>query len=510
MSKPVVLCILDGWGVSGETEWNAIAKGETPFFDRIDRERPPVTIAASAEEVGLPPGQMGNSEVGHLNIGAGRVVYQDIMRVNNAIADGSILDNPALTAAMERAADKGTAFHLIGLLSDGGVHSHIDHIAAFVRMAKDKGVAPEKILIHALTDGRDTPPDSGRAFVADLETTLQALKAGRIASVMGRFYAMDRDKRWDRVAMAYDAWLHGTARLFGSADAAIAESYERKVEDEFIEPTLMTDGGEPFGLLSEGDEIVMFNFRSDRMREIVSALYDPAFDGFDRRGAPLFTPTTLTRYKEGFPLPVAFDADEIKEGLGRTLAAVGKKQLRTAETEKYAHVTFFFNGGIDTPNEGEDRKLVPSPKVRTYDLQPSMSCPEVTDGVVAAIEAKSYDLIVVNLANGDMVGHTGVWEAALQAVGAVDGAVARIAEAAQKADAHLLITADHGNIEKMVEFGKPMTAHTTNPVPFYYLGDGAYTLRHGGRLADIAPTVLALLEIEKPALMTGQSLLEPK
>jgi 2,3-bisphosphoglycerate-independent phosphoglycerate mutase len=503
MSQPVVLCILDGWGISPTNEYNAIAQGDTPLFDQLNVSAPPVAILASGEAVGLPEGQMGNSEVGHLNIGAGRVVYQDLQRINVAIADGSFYKNAVLLAAIGRAKNKGKKIHLIGLLSDGGVHSHITHLIALVEMAKRAGMSQENLAIHAVLDGRDTPPDSGAGYIDQLESALATIGVGQIVTVAGRFYVMDRDKRWDRVERAYRTLVEGKGERFDSATAAITASYANAIQDEFVEPCLVGD----YAGIDQDDEVIMFNFRADRVRELVSTFIDPDFAAFTPRPRYTVSVTSLTEYDPTFTFPVAYGVDIPEKGLGEILATAGLTQLRTAETEKYAHVTFFFNGGIEKSYEGEERILVPSPKVRTYDLQPAMSCATVTDGVVNALESGAFSVIIVNLANGDMVGHTGVWEAALEAVKTVDTAVGRIVAACEKANAHLLITADHGNIEKMVEHGKPMTAHTTNPVPLYYLGEAGRTLRQGGRLADIAPTILSLLDIPQPEEMTGTSLL---
>ncbi len=504
--KPLVLCILDGWGISENDEWNAIAQGATPVFDRLNAEKPYLQIDASGEKVGLPVGQMGNSEVGHLNIGAGRIVYQDLLRISRSIEDGSFQSNQALKSAMVRALENDAAIHFLGLLSDGGVHSHIDHLIALVKLAKENGL--EKVYIHAFMDGRDTPPDSGLEYIEQLEKTLADIGVGRIATVTGRFWAMDRDKRWERVEKAYGLLTAGEGLRFGSAVEAVKSSYEKEITDEFIEPSIIEENGESVGTLKDGDEVIMFNFRADRMREIVRTLYDTEFREIKRESAPKLSVTCMTEYDANFDLPVAYDSAVPENGLGQILAQNGLAQLRTAETEKYAHVTFFFNGGVEPPNDGESRKLIPSPRVRTYDLQPEMSCPQVADVVIDAVNSGEYRVIIVNLANGDMVGHTGVWDAAVQAVGVVDESVGRIIDACGKAGADLLITADHGNIETMVdERGKPMTAHTTNPVPFYYIGNHDLKLREGGRLSDIAPTVLKLLDIAQPDEMTGASLL---
>ncbi|VAX22096.1 2,3-bisphosphoglycerate-independent phosphoglycerate mutase [hydrothermal vent metagenome] len=508
MAKPVVLLILDGWGVSDKQEGNAISAGETPVFDRLNKAKPPIRIAASGEEVGLPAGIMGNSEVGHLSIGAGRVMYQNLLRISNSIADGSFFENKAITNAFERAAKNNSALHLLGLLSDGGVHSDIKHIVALIELAQQKGLT--KVFIHPFMDGRDTPPDSGLGYIRQLEAEIKRIGVGAIATVAGRFYAMDRDKRWERVERAYNLLTSGEGSTCGSAEEAIKANYENKVTDEFVEPSVITNGeGKPLGLIADGDEVLTFNFRADRMREIVRALYDPSFTAFARKTAPRVNVTCMAEYDESYGLPLAFAPQVPDKGLGETLSAHGLTQLRTAETEKYAHVTFFFNGGVELPFKNEERKLVSSPRVRTYDLKPEMSCAEVTDIVVSAIKNRSYDVIIANLANGDMVGHTGIWEAAIKAVGVIDTAVGRIIEAAQEAEAQLLITADHGNIETMFdETGKPMTAHTTNLVPFYYLGNDSFKLTgNGGCLADIAPTMLHLLGLEQPEEMTGKSLL---
>ena len=506
MSEKVVLLILDGWGYSDEPEWNAITQGKTPVFDLLNNDAKHTLISASGVEVGLPKGQMGNSEVGHLNIGAGRVVFQDLLRISNAIKNGSFKENLVLQSAFKRARQNDSSVHLCGLLSNGGVHSHIEHLYSYLEMGKSLGV--DKIFVHAFTDGRDTPTDSGLGFIQDLEQAMGRIGVGRIATITGRFYAMDRDNRWDRIKRTYNLLIHGEGASYKSPLEIMKQNYERCVTDEFIEPSLVVPVGEAPRLIREDDEIMMFNFRADRMREIVRSLHKPEFSAFNRRGGSVYSVTCLTEYDEKFSLPVAFEGEKLKMGLGQTISENGLRQFRTAETEKYAHVTFFFNGGIETPFSGESRKLVPSPKVNTYDLKPEMSCKEVTDLVVKAIGQGEDDLIVANLANGDMVGHTGNWEAAIHAVKTIDSSVGRIVKASNAIDAHLLITADHGNIEMMKYNNKPMTAHTGNLVPFYYVGKAPYKLCDGGRLADIAPTVLKLIGAKIPEQMTGVPLLD--
>ncbi|MDH4185109.1 MAG: 2,3-bisphosphoglycerate-independent phosphoglycerate mutase, partial [Nitrospinota bacterium] len=413
----------------------------------------------------------------------------------------------AICDVFDKAASKETAVHLLGLLSDGGVHSHINHLYAFLEMAARRKL--KKVFVHAFMDGRDTPPDSGMGYILALEEKMRSLGVGRIASVQGRFYAMDRDNRWERISKAYDLMIHhiGAERL--SAAAIMEDNYSRGITDEFIEPALVSENGAPVGWIMDGDEVMMFNFRADRMRQIVRALYDPSSTELRRGATPRFGVTCLTEYDARFPLPVAYDSTAPEMTLGQVVSNAGHTQLRTAETEKYAHVTFFFNGGVEAANEGEQRKLIPSPKVRTYDMKPEMSCRKVADTVIKALKSGHYPLIVANLANGDMVGHTGVWEAALAAVATVDKEVGRIWEACNETGTELLITSDHGNIELMVDSsGRPMTAHTTNPVPFYYIGATGMKLRDGGVLADIAPTILKIMGIPQPEEMTGASLLE--
>ncbi|MBI3583367.1 MAG: 2,3-bisphosphoglycerate-independent phosphoglycerate mutase [Nitrospinae bacterium] len=505
--KSVVLIIMDGWGYKKEKHGNAILHAKTPTFDRLDREFPYTLIQASGLEVGLPEEQMGNSEVGHLNIGAGRVVYQELPRISNSIKDGSFFSNKALLNAIEHSKKNGSSLHFMGLLSDGGVHSHIEHIFALIEMAKRNGV--QNLFIHPFLDGRDTPPKSALKYISELETRLKEQKIGKIADIMGRYYGMDRDKRWDRTKKAYDALVYGIGNRDVSAEEALQKSYHNQVTDEFMIPAVITDENDkPVGTIKDGDSVIFYNFRSDRARQIIRALNEDNFKEFDRGGKILkLYIVCLTEYDIKFRLPVAFPPNIPRNGLGELLSRKGIKQFRTAETEKYAHVTFFFNGGIEEPFSGEDRILIPSPKVATYDLQPEMSAREVTAEVLKAVESGNYPLIIVNFANPDMVGHTGVFKAAVSAVEVIDESVGKIVKAVQDKGGDTLITADHGNIEDMIdEKGEPITAHTTNPVPFYCVTDKKVNLRDGGRLADIAPTILKLLHIEKPVEMTGESL----
>ena len=507
---PVVLCILDGWGKSDNSVGNAILHGNTPTFDRINSEFPPTFLNASSRYVGLPDGQMGNSEVGHLNIGAGRVVLQTLPAVNTAIEDGTFFSNSVIHEGMERAIKSGNGYHLLGLLSDGGVHSHIDHIEAFLKKAKDMGL--EKVFIHPLMDGRDTPPDSGAGYMKSLVNMIRKIGVGEVATVGGRYFGMDRDKRWERVEKAFHAIVHGESDFIEQDPIeAVKKSYERGETDEFIKPTVIVDvSGNPVGRMMDGDVVQVFNFRADRVRQITSALFQKSFEEFDRGEMPHLDVCTLTEYDETFKIPVAFDVTQPKNNLGEYLSSLGIKQLRTAETEKYAHVTFFFNGGVEVPYSGEERKLVPSPKVATYDLQPEMSANEVADIVTKGVASGDYQFITVNFANGDMVGHTGIWEAALKAVETIDSCVEKISKAVMEAGGWLIITADHGNIEEMIgKQNEPITSHSTNVVPFYILGPETLKLREeGGSLCDIAPTVLELLGLEQPKEMTGISLIK--
>ena len=503
--QPLMLCILDGFGwVPNCTEGNAIVAAKTPNFDKLFASCPYTTIGASGMDVGLPDGQMGNSEVGHTNIGAGRIVYQELTRITKAIQDGSIRKNEALVNAMQAAIDSGKAIHLMGLLSSGGVHSHIDHLFGLLDMAKDMGA--KEIYVHAIMDGRDVPPDSGKGFIQQLQDKLDQLGVGKIASITGRYYAMDRDNRWERVVKAYDAFVYGEG-VHGTPSEIMANSYAEGVTDEFVVPAVTCEGGR----ISEGDTVIFFNFRPDRAREITRTFVDDAFNGFERRNGrfPLHY-VCFTQYDATMPnVEVAFKPEGLTNVMGEYLASQGKTQLRIAETEKYAHVTFFFNGGVEAPFEGEDRALIPSPKVATYDLQPEMSAYEVADECVKRIESGKYDVIILNFANCDMVGHTGVFDAAVKAVEAVDECAGRVIDAVLAAGGKVLLTADHGNADQMMEpNGSPFTAHTTNPVPFLVAGCGDVKLREGGVLADIAPTMLKLLGLPQPAEMTGTSIIE--
>ena len=488
--------------MSGGTVGNAVRAAQTPRLDQFFQEFAHTELSASGLDVGLPDGQMGNSEVGHTNIGAGRVVFQDLPRITKSIADGDFFQNPAYNHAMDACKEKGTSLHLMGLLSDGGVHSHIQHLFALLKMAKDKGL--EKVYIHAFLDGRDVSPTSGADFVAQTVEKCRELGVGKIATVMGRYYAMDRDKRWDRVEQAYDAMVYGESAAFNPVPvAAVKDSYAAGITDEFVEPVVCDQEG----TISDNDSVIFFNYRPDRAREITRTLVDPDFDGFTRQFFPV-TFVCNTEYDATMPnVEVAFPRNTVRNGLGEYLSQMGMTQLRIAETEKYAHVTFFFNGGSETVFPGEDRVLVPSPKVATYDLQPEMSAVEVADKCVERIESGAYDVIILNFANCDMVGHTGVFDAAVKAVETVDECVGRVVDATLKMGGIAMITADHGNAEQMVEAdGSPMTAHTTNPVPFILCGAGT-ELRTGGRLADIAPTILDVMGLACPEEMDGKTLI---
>ena len=503
--KPLVLMILDGFGHSESHESNAVYAAKKPVLDRLCASMPNGLISGSGMDVGLPDGQMGNSEVGHMNLGAGRVVYQDFTRVTKAIRDGEFFENPTICAAVDKAVDAGKAVHILGLLSDGGVHSHQDHLIAMAELAFKRGA--EKIYLHAFLDGRDTPPKSAQSSIELLDETFKTLGKGRIASLIGRYFAMDRDNRWDRVAQAYNLIVDGQ----GQFDAATAQeglqaAYAREESDEFVKATTI---GEPVKV-EDGDAVVFMNFRADRARELTRVFVEDGFKDFERPRQPKLAGfVMLTQYAASIPAPSAFAPGSLEHVLGDYLAKNGKTQLRIAETEKYAHVTFFFSGGREEPFPGEERILIPSPKVATYDLQPEMSAPEVTDKIVDAIEHQRYDVIIVNYANGDMVGHSGVFEAAVKAVECLDLCVGRIVDALEKVGGEALITADHGNVEQMSDesTGQAHTAHTTEPVPFIYVGKRALKVREGGVLADVAPTMLKLLGLPKPAEMTGTSIL---
>lgn len=504
--RPVVLCVLDGWGYREEREDNAIAQGDTPVWDRLWGTEPKAFLDASEEEVGLPKGQMGNSEVGHMNLGAGRIVMQDLVMIDHAIVEGEFERNAALGDLVRALHASGGRCHLMGLMSPGGVHSHQDHIAALAAALSREGIPVE---VHAFTDGRDVPPDSARDQVAEFLADVHGLPGVNVATVIGRYYAMDRDKRWDRVSRAYDAMVRGTAD-HGAPDAvaAVERSYAAGTMDEFILPTVI--GG--YAGMKDGDAVLMANFRADRAREILAALLDPAFDGFERGTVVSFAAALgMVEYSSALnPLMTTiFPPKSITRVLGEVVAEAGLKQLRIAETEKYPHVTFFFNGGEERQYPGEDRILVPSPKVATYDLQPEMSAAEVTDKVTAAIDSGAYDLVVINYANPDMVGHTGMLDAAVKAVKAVDTSLGRLEEAVRRAGGTLIVTADHGNCELMKdpETGGPHTAHTLDKVPVVLVNGPADARLRNGRLADVAPTILALMGLEQPAEMTGASLI---
>ena len=497
---PTTLIIMDGFGLANASGDNAVSLAQTPVLDRLFREYANTTLSASGLDVGLPDGQMGNSEVGHTNIGGGRVVFQDLPRISRAIDDGSFFKNEAYNKAMDNCLKNGSSLHLYGLLSDGGVHSHIQHLFALLQMAKDKGL--EKVYVHCFLDGRDVSPTIGKGFVQELCDKCAEIGVGKIATVMGRYYAMDRDKRWERVQMAYDAMVYGEGIHNADPVDAVAKSYANGVTDEFVEPVVCDSEG----TIGDNDSVIFFNFRPDRAREITRAIVDPEFDGFQRE----FFPTTYvcnTEYDASMPnVLVAWPRVAVKNGLGEYLSSMGMTQLRIAETEKYAHVTFFFNGDVEKQYPGEDRVLVPSPKVATYDLQPEMSAFEVCDKCVERIESGAYDVIILNFANCDMVGHTGVLEAAVKAVETVDTCVGKVVEATLKMGGIAMITADHGNAEDMKqEDGSPMTAHTTNLVPFILCGAGS-ELRTG-RLADIAPTILDVLGLACPPEMDGRTLI---
>jgi 2,3-bisphosphoglycerate-independent phosphoglycerate mutase len=504
--KPLVLVVLDGWGIGRNPSVDAQAKADIPFYRTLLKEYPHAAIEASGESVGLPAGTMGNSEVGHLNLGAGRIVYQDYARINKAIQSGVFMENGVLVDAMHAAVHNKTAVHLLGLLSDGGVHSHIEHLYSLIELAISRGV--HKVFIHAFMDGRDTSPTSGISHINSLRSFLSDKPAVKIASVTGRYWAMDRDKRWERVEQAYRALVHGEGKKFQSALEAVEKSYALDETDEFIRPSLVCDNGEPIGLIRDRDSVVFYNFRADRAREITSALTQTNFDGFTReRVLNLASCVTMTMYDDDFSFPVAFPPLKLTNILGEVLSRKNMKQLRIAETEKYAHVTYFFNGGEEDPFPGEDRYLIPSPRdVPTYDLKPEMSAFKITDELLKRLDRGSYDFILLNFANPDMVGHTGIMEAAIKACETIDKCLKEIVTKVRSFGGTVIITSDHGNCDQMNVNSSPHTAHTTNPVPFILLKKGL-KLRDSGILADIAPTVLDLMEIEKPEEMTGKTLI---
>jgi len=508
--RPLALIILDGYGESEQEEKNAVKNADTPFLDKLREENPTSIMQASGEDVGLPPGQMGNSEVGHLNLGAGRIVPQEYTRITKAVEDGSILENDVIQKAIKKVTDNNSALHLMGLLSDGGVHSHINHLFGLLEMAKTAGI--EDVYVHAILDGRDTPPQSALTYIEQLENKMGKIGVGKIATISGRYYAMDRDNRWDRTKKAYDAYVLGEGIEVSSAEEAVKKSYERGDNDEFVLPSVVIEDAQPVTTLKDEDSLIFFNFRADRARQITRAL---ALDGFDKFDRPkqqhpdgLYF-ICMTEYDEDFDLPIAFPKLHIDNILGGVLSEHGMKQLRIAETEKYAHVTFFFNGGEEREFEGEDRELIPSPKVATYDLQPEMSAYKVKDRLLEKLDEDIYDVIILNFANPDMVGHTGFYDAAVKALEAIDECMSEIVPKIIEMGGQALITADHGNSEQMIDDkGEPHTAHTTNPVPLIYVGSDKKVKLKGGRLADIAPTMLEILGIDKPEEMTGNTLIK--
>lgn len=507
--RPLALIILDGYGESEQVEKNAVKNADTPFLDKLREENPTSIIQASGKDVGLPEGQMGNSEVGHLNLGAGRIVPQEYTRITKAVEDGSILENDVIKKAIQKVKDKNSALHLMGLLSDGGVHSHINHLFGLLEMAKTAGI--EEVYVHAILDGRDTPPQSALTYIKQLEEKMDEIGVGKIATISGRYYAMDRDNRWDRTKKAYNAYVLGEGIEVSSAKEAVKKSYDRGDNDEFVIPSVILEDSEPVTTVKGEDALIFFNFRADRARQITRALGLDQFEEFER---PSVHPDGLyfvcmTEYDEDFDLPIAFPKLHIDNILGGILSENGLRQLRIAETEKYAHVTFFFNGGEEKEFEGEDRELIPSPKVATYDLQPEMSAYKVKDRLLEKLDEDIYDVIILNFANPDMVGHTGFYDAAVEALEAIDECMSEIVPKILDMGGQMLITADHGNSEQMIdEKGEPHTAHTTNPVPLMYVGSQQKVKLKGGRLADIAPTMLDILDLDKPEEMTGNTLIE--
>lgn len=508
-NKPLMLMILDGWGLNPEATGNAILKANTPNFDRLMRHYPNTTLDAAGLAVGLPEGQMGNSEVGHLNIGAGRIVFQDYTRISEDIKNGNFYKNPVLISAMENALKNNKALHLMGLLSDGGVHSHINHLIALLKLAKKYNL--KKVYIHAFLDGRDVPPANAGKYIEYIEGVMKEIHLGEIATISGRYYAMDRDRRWDRTEKAYNAIVFGEGLTARSPLEALHKSYERKETDEFVVPTVIVDDkNNPKGLVEEGDSIIFFNFRPDRARQLTYAFCNEDFEGFKRKkGFFRVNYVCMTQYNANIKnAKIAYKPEPLKNIFAEVISKAGLRQLRIAETEKYAHVTFFFNGGVEKPFPNEDRILIPSPKVATYDMMPEMSANEVTEKVIEKINEDIYDVIIMNYANTDMVGHTGDFDATVKAVETVDRCMGKVVESVHKKGGTILVTSDHGNAEQMLEYisKEPHTAHTSNKVPLILIGDKNYLLR-AGKLADIAPTMLQLLNIEKPEEMTGKSLI---
>ena len=506
--KLTMLMILDGFGENPKKEGNAVKLAKTPNIDRLMKEYPNTKIAASGLAVGLPEGQMGNSEVGHTNIGAGRIVYQELTRITKSIENGDFFSNEELVKAMENCKKNNSKLHILGLVSDGGVHSHIRHLFGLLEMAKRRDV--EEVYVHCFLDGRDTPPASAESYIQELEEKMKEKGVGKIATVAGRFYGMDRDKRWNRIQKAYNAMVFGEGNKSTQVINAIESSYQKEVFDEFVEPTVITNGEKPVATIEDGDSVIFFNFRPDRAREITRAIVDKDFNEFETKKMNTYF-VCFTNYDETMPnVHIAFKKEMIKNTLGEIVSKNGGKQLRIAETEKYAHVTFFFNGGEEKQYEGEDRILVPSPKVETYDMKPEMSAYEVTQKVVEAINSEKYNCIILNYANPDMVGHTGSLSAAIKAVEAVDECVGKVITAIESQKANLIITADHGNAEQMIDYktGEPHTAHTTNLVPLILISEKENVKLREGKLADIAPTLLELMGLEKPKEMTGESLIE--
>ncbi|MCK8824841.1 2,3-bisphosphoglycerate-independent phosphoglycerate mutase [Fuchsiella alkaliacetigena] len=509
MPKPVALVILDGWGCNEREEGNSVKQAQTPNFDRLWAEYPHTTLAASGEKVGLPAGQMGNSEVGHLNLGAGRVVYQQLTKISKGIEDGSFFKNQVLLDGIKNCKLNDSPLHLLGLLSDGGVHSDIQHLFGLLELAKKH---EREVYVHAFLDGRDVPPDSAKKYIKELEAKFAELEIGKIATVSGRYYAMDRDERWDRTQKAYQALVLGEGKQADSALEAVENSYQEEVYDEFVVPTVIREDGEPVATINDDHSVIFFNFRPDRARQLSRAFVDHDFHGFERQEHPQVCFATMTQYDETLAAPVAYPPEVVDNTLGEVLAEEGLKQLRIAETEKYAHVTFFFNGGVEEPNLNEDRKLIPSPKIATYDEQPEMSAYEVKDELLEILDSKDYDVIVLNFANPDMVGHSGDLEACKEAVEAVDDVLGQVVEKVLAVGGELLVTADHGNAEQMLDYetGNFHTAHTSNPTPLIYVGDREVKAEFATEqaLADVAPTILKLLDIEQPAEMTGEALVK--